>query len=290
MISSNFEFLAALLKEKSGLIVTPDKIYLLDARLSPLARKYNVTGGLDGLVMAMRAPGSLGLVAEVVDAMTTNETSFFRDKNPFEALKLSIIPGLITRRAAQKSLRIWSAACSTGQEPYSLSMMLRDQFPVLKDWRVEIVATDLSPTVLQRARDGVFSAFEVQRGLPIQMLVKHFDQVEQNWRIKPDLRRMIDFRPLNLLSDITSLGKFDIILCRNVLIYFDQPTKTAVLNRMARMLPPDGSLMLGGAESVFGICDALSDVPGLRGVYGPATGKPAAPRPQFQPAPVRIAS
>jgi chemotaxis protein methyltransferase CheR len=219
--------------------------------------------------------------------MTTNETSFFRDKTPFEALRTSVIPGLITRRAAQKSIRIWSAACSTGQEPYSLVMMLRDQFPVLKDWRIEIVATDLSPTVLQRARDGMFSAFEVQRGLPIQMLVKHFDQVDQNWRVKPELKKIVDFRPLNLLGDINALGRFDIILCRNVLIYFDQPTKSAILARMAKMLPVDGSLILGGAESVFGICDTLSDVPGLRGVYAP--GKPAA-RPSLPVQPVRIAS
>ena len=289
MISSNFEFLAALLKEKSGLIVTADKIYLLDARLSPIARKHNVNG-LDGLVTAMRAPLAITLINEVVDAMTTNETSFFRDKTPFDALKNALIPGLIQKRGAQKSIRIWSAACSTGQEPYSLSMMLSDQFPVLKDWRIEIVATDLSPTVLQRAREGIFSAFEVQRGLPITMLVKHFDQADQNWQIKPDLRRMIDFRPLNLLGDITSLGKFDIILCRNVLIYFDQPTKSGVLARMARMLPPDGSLILGGAESVFGICDALSDVPGLRGVYGPASALKGAAKPGFAPQPIRIAS
>ncbi|MBL6936515.1 MAG: protein-glutamate O-methyltransferase [Alphaproteobacteria bacterium] len=289
MIPSNFEFMAALLKEKSGLIITADKIYLLDARLSPIARKHNLAG-LDALVMAMRAPLATALVNEVVDAMTTNETSFFRDKTPFDALKNSLIPGLVARRAAQRSIRIWSAACSTGQEPYSLVMMLRDQFPALKDWRIEIVATDLSPTVLQRARDGVFTPFEVQRGLPIQMLVRHFDQVEQNWQIKPDLRRMIDFRPLNLLSDISALGKFDIILCRNVLIYFDQLTKGTVLSRMARMLPADGALILGGAESVFGICDALGDVPGLRGVYGPAPGMKTVQRPEFQQQQVLIAS
>jgi chemotaxis protein methyltransferase CheR len=164
-------------------------------------------------------------------------------------------------------------------------MMLRDQFPALRDWRIEIVATDLSPTVLARAREGVFSAFEVQRGLPIQMLVRNFEQVEQNWRIKPELRHMVDFRPLNLLGDLAALGRFDVILCRNVLIYFDQPTKAAVLSRMARMLPSDGSLILGGAESVFGISDAFCDVPGLRGVYAPATAKSRIPS-----APVRIAS
>lgn len=286
MIPSNFEFLAALLKDRSGLIVTSDKLYLLDARLSPIARKYN-HAGLDALIAAMRVPFSEPLINEVVDAMTTNETSFFRDKNPFDALRTALIPGLVTRRAAQKAIRIWSAACSTGQEPYSLAMLLKDNFPVLKDWRIEIVATDLSPTVLDRARDGSFSAFEVQRGLPIQMLVKHFDQVENAWRVKPELRKMIDFRPCNLLGGIEALGRFDIILCRNVLIYFDQPTKTQVLNRMAKMLSPDGALILGGAESVFGICDALSDISGLRGVYGPSLGKP---KPALPPLQARIAS
>lgn len=289
MIPSNFDFIAGILKDRSGLIVTPDKLYLLDARLSPIARKHNCAT-LDALVTAMRAPLANALIDEVVDAMTTNETSFFRDRNPFEAMRTTLIPALVAKRAAQRSLRIWSAACSTGQEPYSLAMMLRDSFPALKDWRIEIVATDLSPTVLQRARDGMFSAFEVQRGLPIQMLVKHFDQVEQNWRIKPELRRMIDFRPCNLLGDIAALGRFDLILCRNVLIYFDQPTKSAVLHRMAKMLPPDGALILGGAESVFGICDALSDVGGMRGIYGPL--QPGA-KPVFKPAlqqPTRIAS
>jgi chemotaxis protein methyltransferase CheR len=282
MIPSNFDFLAALLKERSGLIVTPDKLYLLDARLTPIARKHAIAS-LDALVTALRG-GNGALIGEVVDAMTTNETSFFRDKNPFELLRTALIPGLAARRAAQRHIRIWSAACSTGQEPYSLAMLLRDNFPALKDWRIEIVATDLSPTVLQRARDGVFTAFEAQRGLPIQMLVKHFDQVEQNWRIKPELRAMIDFRPANLLGDLAGLGRFDIILCRNVLIYFDQPTKSTVLARMAKMLPADGALMLGGAESVFGICDTLQDVPGLRGVYAPGQAKP-----KFVP-PQRIAS
>jgi chemotaxis protein methyltransferase CheR len=169
-------------------------------------------------------------------------------------------------------------------------MLLRDNFPALKDWRIEIVATDLSPTVLDRCREGVFSAFEVQRGLPIQMLVKHFEQEGTTWRIRPELRKMIDFRPLNLLGPIEALGRFDIILCRNVLIYFDQPTKSGVLHRMAKMLSPDGALLLGGAESVFGICDALQDVTGLRGVYGPATGKLSV-RPAFPIAPpARIAS
>jgi chemotaxis protein methyltransferase CheR len=282
MKAATFDHLASLLKERSGLIVTRDKYYLLDARLSPVARHYG-KDDLDGLVSAMRTSSSEELIGKVVDAMTTNETSFFRDKNPFETLRNIIVPGLIARRNAQHALRIWSAACSTGQEPYSLAMMLHDQFPALRNWRVEIVATDISPTVLDRAREGIFSAFEVQRGLPVQLLVKHFEQVDQHWQVKPELRRMIDFRPLNLLGDVAALGRFDVILCRNVLIYFDLPTKTGVLNRMSAMLAPDGALLLGSSESVFGICNHLAEVAGLRGVYGPASDKAA--NQTFQPAP-----
>src|SRR5262249_586477 len=149
----------------------------------------------------------------------------------------------------------WSAACSTGQEPYSLVMMLKDHFPSLERWKIEITATDLSPSVLARARDGFYSTFEVQRGMPIHSLIRHFDQVEGGWPVKPALREAVNFRAANLLDDFSGLGRFDIILCRNVLIYFDLPTKARILKAMARQLVPDGALLLGGAESVFGICD-----------------------------------
>ena len=149
-------------------------------------------------------------------------------------------------------------------------MMIKDNFPILAGWRIEIIATDLSPTVLDRARTGVYSTFEVQRGLPIQMLVRHFDQEEPNWRIKPEIRQTVTFRPLNLLEDFSVLGQFDIVLCRNVLIYFDQPTKTQILNGITRRIVPDGALLLGGAESVFGLCNTLAALPGLKGVYGHA--------------------
>ena len=269
MNGDSFTQLAQLLKEQSGLVITPDKRYLVEARLSSIMRKYELSD-LDRLAAVARLPASGALVDEVVDAMTTNETSFFRDRSPFESLRNTIIPALVANRGSRRALRFWCAACSTGQEPYSLAMLLRDQFGHLSDWRMEIVASDLSLSALERARDGVFSQFEVQRGLPAQLLVRHFDQVEQTWRIKPELRSMIVFRQLNLLSDIASLGQFDIILCRNVLIYFDLPTKASVLERMTRMLAPDGAIILGGAESVFNICDCLQEVAGARGVYSPA--------------------
>ena len=277
MSSKDFSVIASFLKDRSGLIIGEDKTYLLETRLSAILREHNIPG-LSGLADILRQPGPHAVKDKVVDAMTTNETSFFRDNHPFETLRQSLIPGLIARRASSRSLRIWSAACSTGQEPYSLAMMLKDNFPILGGWKVEIVATDLSPTVLDRARGGVYSTFEVQRGLPIQMLVRHFDQEEPNWRIKNEIRQTVTFRPLNLLEDFSSLGQFDIVLCRNVLIYFDQPTKTRILGAIARRIVNDGVLLLGGAESVFGLSDAFVGQTGLKGVYGHATGaKPALP-------------
>jgi chemotaxis protein methyltransferase CheR len=275
MNSADFTYIAALLKERSGLIVTQEKTYLFETRLLPIARRNNLTS-LEQLIAAMRTGRNEALIGSVVDAMTTNETSFFRDRHPFEAMKKVLLPGLIERRAAQKHLRIWSAACSTGQEAYSLAMMLRDDFPLLAGWRVEIIGTDISPSVLTRAREGVYSTFEVQRGLPIQLLVRHFEQIGEQWRIKPELRRMADFRPFNLLGDLAPLGQFDIILCRNVLIYFDLPVKARVLEGMHQRLARDGGLILGGAESVFGICDRFTDIPGLRGVYAPGGSNRAA--------------
>lgn len=269
MSSKDFSVIASFLKDRSGLIIGEDKTYLLETRLSAILREHKIAG-LSGLADILRQPGSHAVKDKVVDAMTTNETSFFRDNHPFETLRKSLIPSLIERRAGTRSLRIWSAACSTGQEPYSLAMMMKDNFPILAGWRIEIIATDLSPTVLDRARTGLYSTFEVQRGLPIQMLVRHFDQEEPNWRIKPEIRQTVNFRPLNLLEDFSVLGQFDIVLCRNVLIYFDQPTKTQILNGITRRIVPDGALLLGGAESVFGLCNTLAALPGLKGVYGHA--------------------
>ncbi|MBW8708380.1 MAG: protein-glutamate O-methyltransferase [Alphaproteobacteria bacterium] len=275
MTGADFTLIATLLKERSGLIITPDKGYLLETRLGPIVRERGLAS-LAALIEVLRQPGSDALKNQIVEAMTTNETSFFRDSHPFDTLRKSVIPGLIQRRAT-RALRIWSAACSTGQEPYSIAMTLKDHFPILGGWRIEIVATDISAGVLERARSGTYSTFEVQRGLPIQMLVRHFDNVDDQWRIKDELRRNITFRPINLLGDLASLGTFDIVLCRNVLIYFDQPTKTRIMHAIAHRIAPDGVLMLGGAESVIGLCDAFSGVPGLRGVYGHAAHIPPKP-------------
>jgi chemotaxis protein methyltransferase CheR len=260
----DYEFLRKLLKERSGLDLSADKQYLVESRLIPLARKAELPG-IAELVGKIKA-GSAALTAEVVEAMTTNETFFFRDKIPFDHLRESILPALVQARASRRSLRIWCAASSTGQEPYSIAMCVKE-FAGLAGWRVEIVATDLSQEVLEKSKAGIYSQFEVQRGLPIQMLVKYFTQTGELWQLKADLRAMVQHRQLNLLQDFSHLGTFDVIFCRNVLIYFDQDTKVAVFDRLARMVEADGVLLLGAAESVVGISDAFKPYPERRGVY-----------------------
>jgi len=261
----DYEFLRKLLKERSGLDLSADKQYLVESRLLPLARRSGL-GGISELVQKMRS-SSEALTAQVVEAMTTNETFFFRDKIPFDNLNDTILPALIRARANRRSLRIWSAASSTGQEPYSIAMCLREYGAALSGWRIEIVATDLSQEVLEKSKAGLYSQFEVQRGLPIQLLVKYFTQLGEIWQISADIRGMVQHRQLNLLQDFSHLGKFDVIFCRNVLIYFDQETKVGIFERLARMLEPDGTLMLGAAESVVGITDAFRPSPDRRGLY-----------------------
>jgi chemotaxis protein methyltransferase CheR len=212
---AEYEFLRKLLKERSGLDLSSDKQYLVESRLIPLARRVGLSG-IPELVTKMKA-GADALTSEVVEAMTTNETFFFRDKIPFEHLRQTVLPELVRARANRRTLRIWCAAASTGQEPYSIAMCVKE-FPGLSGWRVEIVATDLSLAVLEKAKAGLFSQFEVQRGLPIQMLVKYFAQVGEIWQLNADIRAMVQHRQLNLLEDFSSLGSFDVIFCRNVLI------------------------------------------------------------------------
>jgi len=261
----DYEFLRKFLKDRSGLDLSADKQYLVESRLMPLARK----AGLPGLgeLVAKLKNGTEPLAAEVVEAMTTNETFFFRDKVPFDHLKATVLPELMKARASRRALRIWCAASSTGQEPYSIAMCLKELGPMLAGWRVEIVATDLSHGVLDKSRAGLFSQFEVQRGLPIQLLVKHFTQVGELWQLNADIRAMVQFKQLNLLQDFSHLGGFDVIFCRNVLIYFDQDTKTNVFGRLAKRIEPDGFLMLGAAETVVGLTDAFKPYPDRRGLY-----------------------
>ena len=279
MTPSDYDFLRKLLRERSGLDLSADKQYLVESRLIPLARRAGLPG-IAELVAKVKS-GSDGLTSEVVEAMTTNETFFFRDKIPFDHLRETILPALLQARASRRSLRIWSAACSTGQEPYSIAMCLKE-FAGLSGWRIEIVATDLSQGVLEKARAGIFSQFEVQRGLPIQMLVKYFTQVGELWQLNANIRGMVQHRQLNLLQDFSHLGTFDVVFCRNVLIYFDQDTKAAIFERVAKVLEPDGVLVLGAAESVVGISDAFKPYPERRGLYRPNPARVAGAMPALK--------
>jgi chemotaxis protein methyltransferase CheR len=276
-----YDYLRKLLKERSGLVLSSDKQYLVESRLLPIARKTGLTG-LGELVQKIKAPGTEALIVEVVEAMTTNESFFFRDKVPFDHFREAIMPSLVAARANQRRIKIWCAAASTGQEPYSLAMCLKEMAAQISGWRIEIVATDLSQEVLEKAKAGIYSQFEVQRGLPIQLLVKYFTQIGETWQIAPEIRSMVQYRPFNLLSDFGQLGTFDAVYCRNVLIYFDQPTKIDVLERIARISEPDGFLVLGAAETVVGLTEAFKPIPERRGLYLPnkaaLTMKTAAPR------------
>jgi len=275
MNPQDYDFLRKLLKERSGLDLSSDKQYLVESRLIPLARKSNLPG-IAELVQKMKGGGEK-LISEVVEAMTTNETFFFRDKIPFDHLRETVLPTMLQARANRRSLRIWSSACSTGQEPYSIAMILKERAQELAGWRIEIVATDLSQEVLDKAKSGIYSQFEVQRGLPVQLLVKNFTQTGELWQISPDIRRMVQYRQLNLLQDFSHLGKFDVIFCRNVLIYFDQDTKVTIFSRLAKALEPDGMLMLGAAETVVGISDAFRPHQERRGLYVSNQDKAAQP-------------
>jgi chemotaxis protein methyltransferase CheR len=265
MRPENFDVVARLVKTRSGIVLTPDKLYMLETRLATLLKQENL-GSLDLLATRLRSVPAGPLAEAVTEALTTNETSFFRDGGPFDHLRKAL-PALAAARPAGAALRVWSAACSTGQEAYSVAMIAQDLAAELGGRRVEILGTDIAQEVLARAREGVFTQFEVQRGLPVQRLVKQFRQEGGRWRIVPELRAMARFERRNLLDDLRPLGRFDVIFCRNVLIYFDAPTKSRILSALSAQLAPDGVLYLGGAETVLGLTDRLVPVTGQRGAY-----------------------
>ncbi|MBO6892827.1 MAG: protein-glutamate O-methyltransferase CheR [Roseibium sp.] len=266
MTPSEFEFLKNFLKTKSGLVLSNDKQYLVESRLQPIARSSKLET-LSAVIQTLQRGGNRALETDVIEAMTTNESFFFRDKTPFDHFKDTMLPSLLESRATRRQIKIWCAAASTGQEPYSLGICLKEQASKMAGWRTRILGTDLSQEVLEKAKAGLYSQFEVQRGLPIQMLLKYFEQQGEMWQINPDMRAMVEWRKFNLLDSFTSLGEFDIIFCRNVLIYFDQATKSEILGRLAKSVPDDGFLVLGAAETVVGLTDAFKPVPGKRGLF-----------------------
>ena len=266
MTQREFEFLCKFLKERSGLMLLPTKQYLVESRLMPVVRRAKLAG-IGELVKRLQEPAAEALRVEVTEAMTINESFFLRDKIPFDRFRDTMLPGLLSARRPRKRIRIWCAAAATGQEPYSLAMILDAAASMLEGWRVEILATDISHEMIERARAGTYNQFEVQRGLPVQMLLKHFEQVGDQWRINEKLRGLVQFRQMNLLDDFASLGTFDVIFCRNVLIYFDTSTKVAVLERLSQVLARDGFLVLGAAETVVGLTGAFVPHPDKRGLY-----------------------
>jgi chemotaxis protein methyltransferase CheR len=269
----DYDFLRKCLKDRSGLTLSADKQYLVESRLLPVARKRGLAT-LRELVNALKGGSDGALMIAVVEAMMTSESYFFRDKTPFENFRSTIVPALKAARQSSRVIRIWCTAAATGQEPYSLAMMLREMEHELEGWRIDIIATDLSNDVLDRARQGIYTQFEVQRGLPIQLLVKYFTKAGEMWQIAPEIRAMVKYQQLNLMIDFARLGMFDLIFCRNVLIYFDQPTKIAVLERLGRRVARDGFLVLGAAETVVGLTDSFKPVADKRGLYIPTTRPP----------------
>jgi len=269
LTAAAFDILAGLLKARSGLVIGPDKAYLLETRLSGILKREKLPD-LNALTQCLRLPSGEGLARDVVEAMTTNESFFFRDIKPFQHFRSQSLPDLLASRPASSTLRIWSAASSSGQEAYSLAMLLAECRTVIGDRKVEILGTDIAREQLSRAREGLYTQFEVQRGLPVQMLMRYFKKEEAGWRLSDAVRPFVQFREWNLLSDLRPLGRFDVVFCRNVLIYFDQPTKTRVLEAIASQMPADGVLYLGGAETVLGITPRFVPLPGERGVYGVA--------------------
>jgi chemotaxis protein methyltransferase CheR len=267
-------FLAGLLKARSGLMLPLDKAYLVETRLGPVARKEGF-GSTVELIEVLRLRPTEALAAAVTDAMSNTETWFFRDRTPFDQFRDEVLPALARARPGG-TVRVWCAGVSTGQEAYSLAMLADEASGEFADVGLQIVATDLSRRCLEKAHAGLYTQFEVQRGLPIRLMVKHFGREEENWRISARLRGAVRFRVANLLDDASALGRFDAVFCRNVLSGFDEPTRSAVLERIAAQLADDGVLVLGAAETVHGLTDRLKPVPGRRGLYVQAHARRAA--------------
>jgi chemotaxis protein methyltransferase CheR len=260
--STDFDYIRTLVRDRSAIVLEPGKEYLVQARLLPVARKQGIED-IRGLVERLKR-GEPVLATQVVEAMTTNETSFFRDVHPFESLREDVLPDLLEKRAATRTLRIWSAAASTGQEAYTIAMTLREHFPQLHAWNVSILGTDLSGEVIERANEGRYAQIEVNRGLPAPMLVKYFERVGPAWRVTAELRRLVEFRQMNLTTAWPVLPRMDVVFLRNVLIYFDTPTKQAVLQRVRQVLAPDGYLFLGAAETTLQFDGLFERVPRAR--------------------------
>jgi chemotaxis protein methyltransferase CheR len=267
MTDQEFEVICKLLHERSAIALDSSKRYLVESRLAPVLRRLNLNS-IGDLVVQLRDQPANGLYRQIVEAMVTTESSFFRDHHPFEALRKGVIPDMLERRRGERRLHIWCAASSHGQEPYSIAMLIREHFPELAGWKVSLLASDLSQEVLARAREGRFNQVEVNRGLPAPLLVKYFDQHGTDWQLKPVIRNMVDFQEINLAQPWPLLPRMDLVLIRNVMIYFDVETKKTILAKLARLLKPDGYLILGGAETTINLDNSYRRVEPLKaGLY-----------------------
>lgn len=272
-----FEFVSQLVVTRAAIVLDAGKEYLVESRLGPVAKAHGF-GSIDDLATAMASAPHGAMHRDTVEAMTTNETSFFRDIHPFEALKKAILPDIIARNAASRQLTIWCGAASSGQESYSVAMLVREHFPELRNWKLTFIATDLSNAILAKARSGRYTQLEVNRGLPAPLLVKYFTKDGMEWVIKDELRQMIDFRELNLIERWPMMSQVDIVMMRNVLIYFDVSTKKTILRNVRAVMSPQGYLMLGGAETTMGLDDQLERVQVDKGVAYRKVGAAGATR------------
>lgn len=275
LTAQEFAFISGLVRRDASIVLEAGKEYLVEARLLPLARKAGISTVSEYVHRAQSRPEP-DIHQKIVDALTTNETSFFRDGEPYTALTNQVLPELLRTRSATRTLKVWSAACSSGQEPYSLAMVLQDALPI--GWSCEILATDISTEMLTRAEAGTFTQLEVNRGLPAPLLVRHFERVGAHWKVSAALRNMVTFKRLNLAAPLPPMGPFDIIFIRNVLIYFDVETKRSVLQQVSNLLRSDGWLFLGSAETTIGIDDRFERiVAGRTSAYRLRTGSKAVP-------------
>jgi chemotaxis protein methyltransferase CheR len=264
MTPQEIALIADLVRRRSGVIVDIDKTYLIESRLAPVARREGFPG-VSGLIREIAERRDDKLIWPVVEAMASTETLFFRDRTPFDQLRNDILP--VLARSRQDPIRIWSVGCATGQEPYSLAMLVDEERSLHAGLKVDIFASDLSERCLEKAHTGLYTQFEVQRGLPSRLLIKYFEKVDDAWVLSPRIRQMVRWRRMNLLGDLHALGQFDVVFCRNVLSSFDDSTRKMVLEQLALALTDDGFLMLGLNETVVGLTQAFRPVPGRRGLY-----------------------
>src|SRR6516165_6169861 len=263
MTAQEFDVIRKLVMDRSAIVLEAGKEYLVETRLAPIVRQLNLNS-IGELIAQLRCQPTNGLYRQIVEAMVTTESSFFRDRHPFDDLRKGVIRDLMARRRNERRLQIWCAACSTGQEPYSIALLIREHFPECAGWRISLLASDLSRQVLEKAREGRYNQIEVNRGLPAALMVKYFEQHGTDWQLKPAIRSMVDFQEINLAQAWPILPRMDLVLIRNVMIYFDVETKKAILGRLARVLRPDGYLLLGGAETTFNLNDSYRRVDPLK--------------------------